>query len=240
MTRTQLMHTPRKTLLRTGLMLAALAALSGCVSSMPSTKMALANGKVADPVLPTEQYPLLAQTHVRSINLRVNPNGLSDNQRLALSQLAEAASWVNGSRADIEIVTAADPGAIAAGRTVGAFLAAHDVDAGNLSQSNRQEQPADIVTVNVTEYRARTYDCNQSWENLARTASNAPYNNFGCAVNSNLAAMVANPRDLARPQTPTPGDATRKSNILDKYRRGEVTSSAQDDQAKATLSTAIQ
>lgn len=220
--------------------LLALMALAGCASSGPATQTALNNGMDPNPPLPTEQYPLKAQSRTRAINLRVNPNGLSDNQRLALSQLAQNVSWTRGEPADVEIVTAGDPAAVAAGRAVGDFLMAHDVDSADLSQASRQEQPADIVTVNVTEYRARTYDCNQSWENLSRTADNKPYNNFGCAISSNLAAMVADPRDLARPQDATPSDATRKSVILGKYRNGDVTSSAQDDQSKGSISNAIQ
>jgi pilus assembly protein CpaD len=216
------------------------AGLAGCASSLPATQTALANGKVDNPALPTEQYPLRAQSRVRTLNLRVNPNGLSDNQRLALGQLAQNVSWTSGEPADIEIVTAGDPRAVNAGRAVGDFLVAHDVDASDLSQASRQDQPADIVSVNVTEYRARAYDCNQSWENLSRTADNKPYNNFGCAINSNLAAMIADPRDLAHPQDATPPDAARKSVILDKYRKGDVTSSAQDDQSKGSISNAIQ
>ena len=35
--------------------------------------------------------------------------------------------------------------------------------------------------------------CGKVWPNLARSWKNEPAANFGCAVNSNLAAMVADP-----------------------------------------------
>ena len=190
-------------------------------------------------VLPTEQFALTAQTMNRPINLRINPNGLSDNQRLALDQVASHASWISGEPVNVQIVTNGDPNAVAAGHMVGGYLVNHDVDNGNLTQVSSQDQPADIITVNLVYYRARTYDCGQHWENLAKTAANAPYDNFGCAVTSNLAAQIADPRDLERPATPTPTDALRKSVILDHYSKGEVTTTAASDDAKGTISDAI-
>lgn len=45
--------------------------------------------------------------------------------------------------------------------------------------------------------------------------------NFGCAAQQNLAAMVANPADLLRPQTMSPSDGNRRADVISKYRRGE-------------------
>jgi pilus assembly protein CpaD len=43
--------------------------------------------------------------------------------------------------------------------------------------------------------------------------------NFGCATNSNLAAMIANPDDLVLGQTgDTSGDATTASRAINQYR----------------------
>ncbi len=189
--------------------------------------------------LPTEQYPLQAQTMSRTVNLRINPNGLSNNQRIALDQIAAKASWVSGEPVDIEIITSAEPGAVAAGRTVGGYLVAHDVADSNLSQLSQQGQPADIVTVNIVSYRARTYACGQTWENLAATRNNTAYQNFGCAISSNLAAQIADPRDLQTPRAATTVDMGRRSVALDKYRKGDVTSSAKDTNATGAISSAI-
>ena len=214
--------------------LMALTALTGCASTP---------GRGGDMALiaptPTEQYPLQAQTLTRTVNLRINPNGLSGNQRIALDQIAAKAGWTSGAPVDIEIITSGDPAAVAAGRTVGGYLIDHDVAETSLSQLSQPGQPADIVTVNIVNYRARTYACGQTWENLAATRDNTAYRNFGCAVSSNLAAQIADPRDLQTPRTATPIDATRRSVVLDKYRKGDVTSSAKDDNAKGTISNAI-
>ena len=215
--------------------LALAAATLGACATTPSSQAVL---KPA-PILPTEQYALTAQTMNRPINLRINPNGLSDNQRLALDQVAGHASWISGEPVNVQIVTSGDPQAVAAGRMVGSYLVNRDVDTGNLSQVSNQDQPADIITVNMTYYRARTYDCGQNWENLTKTASNTPYDNFGCATTSNLAAQIADPRDLSQPAAATSTDVARKSTILGKYRAGETTGAATDAASSGTISDAI-
>ena len=217
------------------LALALLGLALGACASAPATHADL---KPA-PVLPTEQYALTAQTMNRPINLRINPNGLSDNQRLALDQVASHASWLSGEPVNVQIVTNGDPNAVNAGRAVGSYLMDRDVDTDKLSQVSSQDQPADIVTVNLTSYRARTYDCGAHWEDLAKTATNQPMDNFGCAVTSNLAAQIADPRDLVQPAPATSTDVARKSIILGKYRAGEVTSSAVDNTSSGTISDAI-
>lgn len=212
----------------------AVAALLGACATTPAPM-----ADATPPATPLDRYPLTAQNMVKPIHLRINPQGLSPNQRTALDQVAQQASWVNGEPVSVEIITAGDPAAVAAGRAIGDYLVGHDVAVANIAQSSAEGQPSDIVTVNMVYYRARTYACGGDWGNLAATASNATYDNFGCAVNSNLAAQIADPRDLDQPRTATSADAGRKSVILDKYRKGEVTSAQKDDGAKGTISDAI-
>ncbi|MDI7776019.1 CpaD family pilus assembly lipoprotein [Asticcacaulis sp. EMRT-3] len=233
---TDLAYKPRLFTLSALLTLSGVLALGGCATTVSPTAMAAD----PNPLLPSEQYPLQAQTLTRAIHLRVNPNGLSDNQRRALDQVADKANWISGEPVSVEIITASAPSAIAAGRNISGYLRDHDVSADHLSQSTAQSQPADVVTVDMVYYRARSYDCNQAWENLAATASNRPYNNFGCAISANMAAMIADPRDLDSPHAASSTDPSRKSVILDKYRKGDVTSAAEDDQSKGNISTAIQ
>ena len=81
--------------------------------------------------------------------------------------------------------------------------------------------PRAPVLVGFDTVRAVVPQCGQSWTNLARTGNNAGSANFGCAVNANLAAQIANPRDIVTPRTMTPADATRRSVVIDHYRAGE-------------------
>jgi len=79
------------------------------------------------------------------------------------------------------------------------------------------------VLVGFDTVRAVVPTCGTAWTNLARTGSNAGQANFGCAVNANLAAQIANPRDIVTPRTMTPADAGRRAVVFDAYRKGEQT-----------------
>jgi pilus assembly protein CpaD len=88
----------------------------------------------------------------------------------------------------------------------------------------------------VTKSGAYAKDCGNWPKDLTETARNEQYENFGCAQQNNLAAMVANPQDLERPRKQGPADATRRSNVIDKYRQGEATAAAQEEKQKVKIS----
>lgn len=56
-------------------------------------------------------------------------------------------------------------------------------------------------------------------------ADNSDYWNFGCATQANIAAMVADPADLVSPAPIGKADATRRSAVIQAYRKGEKTRS---------------
>lgn len=226
---------PLRALLPSVTVLAAALALSGCAAVGDLDGRAPEH---PDPVLPTTQYAMTADTQVRTMNFRIEA-GLSENQRRALDQVASRAAWTADEPVDVEIVTSGDPAAMASGRNMADYLYAHDVAAKDLSVKSAPDQASDIVTVNLVFYRSHKLACNQTWENLSATGKDDTYQNFGCAITANLAAQIADPRDLAHPEAPTPTDATRKSTVLDNYRQGKITSSATDDNAKGTISDAI-
>lgn len=205
--------------------------VSGCTTSARQAAL-VANPA---PALPSQQYPLRADTTTEAVHLRVNSEGLSENQRRALDQIADKANWIDGRPVNIVIVTSPAPSAVDAGGRIYAYLTSHDVDRQNVSMVSAQGQPGDIVTLNLVSFHARVYDCNLGWENLSATAQNKPYTNYGCALSANTAAMVADPRDLASPAAAASTDMARKSVVLDKYRKGDVTSSAQDEQSKGNV-----
>ncbi|MBU6298807.1 MAG: CpaD family pilus assembly protein [Alphaproteobacteria bacterium] len=80
------------------------------------------------------------------------------------------------------------------------------------------------VDVDYIAYIAHTAPCGDWSKSLAYTASNQSSPNFGCAVQQNLAAMVADPRDLLQPRTMDAGDASRRTTVLTNYEKGKVTS----------------
>ncbi|MAU98992.1 MAG: pilus assembly protein CpaD [Fulvimarina sp.] len=72
---------------------------------------------------------------------------------------------------------------------------------------------------------AETGPCGRWPEDLGETQENRNYYNFGCASQQNIAAQIADPRDLLAPRGMDPSDAQRRTNVIDKYRNGKVTSS---------------
>ena len=62
------------------------------------------------------------------------------------------------------------------------------------------------------------------WSNIT---SNTSLPSFGCAVNENIAMMLADPRDAQGQRRLDPADAQRQGVLLEKYRKGENTNSAQ-------------
>ncbi|GGE09628.1 type IV pilus protein [Aureimonas endophytica] len=72
---------------------------------------------------------------------------------------------------------------------------------------------------------AKTAPCGRWPDQLADTEQNRNYFNFGCATQQNLAAQVADPRDLLGPRGRDPVDAARRTNMLEDYRLGRSTAS---------------
>lgn len=68
--------------------------------------------------------------------------------------------------------------------------------------------------------------------------SNQPYWNLGCATQANLAAQVADPIDLVRGRTETPGDTLRRTRDIEDLRNGKDPSTVyrQDNQGRINQS----
>ena len=87
------------------------------------------------------------------------------------------------------------------------------------------------VAINHVELRFMTYEAKAphcgDWNNVSHTGSNLPMENFGCATQHNLAVMVADPRDLIAPRRLGASDATQRTQMMQKYEAGKLTTSAQ-------------
>jgi len=65
---------------------------------------------------------------------------------------------------------------------------------------------------------------------------NRQYWNLGCAYQRNMAAMVDNPHDLVQPRGETAAYAPRRNTVIDKYHRGESTTTIYPDATKGKIS----
>jgi pilus assembly protein CpaD len=94
----------------------------------------------------------------------------------------------------------------------------------------------DDVRLSYIRYQARAEACGDWSVNLGDTAANKISPNFGCATEHNLAAMVADPRDLVSPKPLGLNDAQRRLTVLDKYRKGETTIAAKTPAQSGSIS----
>jgi pilus assembly protein CpaD len=90
------------------------------------------------------------------------------------------------------------------------------------------EGPYDVAPIRIAYPRIVAHvphECGD-WPKAATSDfGNHDYWNFGCATQSNIAAMVDNPTDLVAPAPLGAPDATRRAVVLQAYRKGEKTKS---------------
>ena len=215
-----------------------LALLTACASP------ALQPETAAAPRTGTEQWTSKVQVdaHPDEVLLVLHAEGLSANQTQAVDGLLNR--WLAAEAREI-LISAPIGGkdADVAGRMAFAVrqrLVALGAPAASVRVVGYDAGAAPVAPLKVgfLRYQAQIPACG-GWENIAATRDNNPYENFGCAVSANIAAQVANPEDLLGPRATTPIDAARRDVALDKYRKGESSASAKEDQATGAVSKAV-
>ena len=85
------------------------------------------------------------------------------------------------------------------------------------------------IRLSFSTLAAKTGPCGRWPDDLGNTHENKNYFNFGCASQQNLAAQIADPRDLLEPRGLGEIDAERRTTVLDDYRQGNATPSERSD-----------
>ena len=97
------------------------------------------------------------------------------------------------------------------------------------------------IIVSFARYEAQAPECAPLWEqDLAHQSNNQPWDSFGCATVSNIAAMIEDPADLLRPRDEDPRDSARRTTVMDAYRAGEQTHSTRTGDERVSISNAVQ
>jgi len=92
------------------------------------------------------------------------------------------------------------------------------------------------VDVSYIAYVAHTQPCGDWSEDESFTMENHTSANFGCAVQHNIAAMVADPRDLLGPGAMGPVSTSRRATVMEHYEKGEITQAAKAPDQSAEIS----
>lgn len=91
------------------------------------------------------------------------------------------------------------------------------------------------LVFSFTRYEAVAPNC-EGWNNLAMDLDNRHSSRFGCFMAANLAATIADPRDLVAPRTMDAPDGERRQTVLDRYRAGQSTASERSDYESGAVS----
>ncbi|WP_315771453.1 MULTISPECIES: CpaD family pilus assembly protein [unclassified Bradyrhizobium] len=173
--------------------------------------------------------------------------GLTYQQRVDVAGLAR--SWLRegtgGIMAEVPAGTSNARAAADAYREIRAVLTAGGVPSHAISMRNTMpDDPRQLAVIRLSypKIAAVAGPCGLWPDDLGPNinnpgySSNQHYQNFGCATQRNLAAMIDNPADLEQPRSEMAAYTPRRSALFEKYRKGESTAVAYPESDKAKLS----
>jgi len=213
-----------------------MASAAGCATAPKRAPEAPREGLTS-----TEQFTAKVDSHQDQILLAAHNDGLSVAQARALSDLVDRWRDTGGGPIVVQAPSHGGGEAYRSAMAIQGALVSLGVREPLIKLTGYEASTSEgaPMIVGFASYEATGPKCGLDWDSFTKSATNKPNNNFGCAVTANIAAMVANPADLAGPRSSDPADAQRRETVLGKYRAGAVTSGAKDDQAGGAVSTAI-
>lgn len=164
---------------------------------------------------PAERFPIVVEPQMRTYRLPLQGGSFDPIAERELETLAT--DYVaNGSGAITVSAASLDP--TSASRAADQ-LASFGVERSRIVivAPGAQDAPG-TMTVSYIRYSAVAPPCGDWSENLAYTYNNTTSPNFGCATQHNLAAEIADPRDLVAPKPMGNADAQRRVGVIGKYR----------------------
>lgn len=93
-----------------------------------------------------------------------------------------------------------------------------------------------VIRLSFERYVARASECGGWNQNFAQDENNSNSDYWGCASQNNLAAMVANPRDIKGPRGWSPRDARRRDTVFDKHIKGQPTGAQRSKDERVDIS----
>ncbi len=197
--------------------------------------------KAPEPVTPTEQFKMQAEQAPDQVALAQHADGLSAHQKAALADYARRYLDSGGAALSVKAPAGGGEAAIRMAYAIKAELQAQGVRGGEIVlDPYAAERPDAPVLVVYDHWAAKPIACGRSWDNLLASNKNRPQSNFGCATTANMAAQIADPRDIAGPRSSDPADAGRRTTVIEAYRRGDVTTAKPDPNAKVNISNSVQ
>ncbi|HTT97681.1 MAG TPA: CpaD family pilus assembly protein [Rhizomicrobium sp.] len=180
-------------------------------------------GLVTDP---TANHPIMVEPSMHTIKLPFSASDAGLMPEDAAHFSVFVGEYLNSGNGAISITAPAGPTANAAIGYFGERLASLGVPRDRILVGTKPGDGDGRVEIGYVGYNAHVEGCahGNDWsKDWSDTSDNQPAPSFGCSVQNNIAAMVADPRDLVQPRDMDPSDAMRRSVVNGHYEKGEVT-----------------
>ncbi len=197
-------------------------------------------GDVVDPAVYADgaaNHPITVAPSYRTLKVAfAGPaDGLSADDAAQLARFVSG--YLAGGNGALSVTVPAGPRSSEAIRYVGARIVAMGVPSSRLLVGTRDAAGNDEgVEIGYIAYAAQTVPCRNWSQDADQTENNLPMPDFGCSVQHNIAAMVADPRDLVEPRDMGPSDAARRATITKQYETGAVTAATKSQQQSGAVS----
>lgn len=196
-------------------------------------------GAIVDDVyVPTsvdERYPIKVGEAPVKMNLNARGGALSAENINGLIGFARDARNNARSRISLRYASGSAQARNVAQQAV-SVLVDQGIARGSISVASYSGSSA-MVTLSFMRRVAITAECGDWSENLAGNQYNEPPPNFGCALQQNTAAMVADPEDFESPTPMSPVIGATRSDAIRKYAGGGLVASTGP---KATADQAVE
>jgi pilus assembly protein CpaD len=227
---------------RAGLLVLALVGggLGGCDQMMGERQEQFSAGQQL--LTPAERHPIIVSQQVNKMSVKVarGASGLSPTQRASVIDFLTRYRVADAGNSKLVISvpsgSANEVSAMNAVADMRPLLADQGFGESSISIEpyHSEGDPQPPVRIAFTRYAADGPTCGKWPSNLAETSRNVNYENFGCAQQKNLAAMVANPADLLGPRTMTPASADRRDTTWDRYIKGASSGTSRNTDERVT------
>jgi pilus assembly protein CpaD len=227
---------------RTCLLLSAVATLglAGCDSLTGERQEQFSAGQQL--LTPAERHPIIVSQQLNKMSVKVarGAAGLTPPQRASVVDFLTRYRVADAGNSKLVIsVPSGSANEVSAMNAV-ADLRPLLADQGfaesavSIEPYHAEGDPQPPVRIAFLRYAAEGPTCGKWPSNVAETSRNVNYENFGCAQQKNLAAMVSNPADLLGPRTMTSASADRRDTTWGKYIKGESSVTKRDSDERVT------
>jgi pilus assembly protein CpaD len=188
--------------------------LAGCMAEDP-----LENTFV--PYSVDDRYPMGAAKGPVSMVIEAREGALHPGQRRAISGIARQAAAAGVTPVTISVPTGGGGSKVVASQ-VAQILVQNGVSADMIRRTTYKGSAGSAVSVSFVKTLGASRECGVWDKDLTDTDSNRPYTNHGCAVRANMAAMIANPKDIEVPRAVSDNPSANDIVAIDKL--GKTTS----------------